>query len=406
MVRNMILKGVQDVLIEKNCAWIIANSIDWLLKYDIPQKKLELVAPYPEDIGTDHNPFSKIVKLENEIYFIPQTAKDIFCYNLEKNEFNKLNAPIDPIRYSHNIQTIVKDKVLYCVERFPDSIVKIDTVSKSIKVFEFDNNPYVKKNIESEIYRLYKSLCLHNGKIIWPNYKNILTAFDIELEEFSVETLDGLSQERVERMDKNKNIKLEDWIIGVQSFQNSLWLFSFEGKIYQYNDKIRKIEKTFADNYNKDTDKLEVSVFRESVLLEDELWFIPQYKNKCVKYNSNAKQFEIVMDSYIGTWDGYERDYTVCKAVDKQKILAFSYYENCFYLLDIKQDLVHKKKLRIPIEEFIKEPAFYQSIVDNNQYRFDDLDFLWKEMQCRKRIQQENYKNSIVGKKIYESLKV
>lgn len=402
---NMILKGVQDVLIEEKYVWIIANSIDWLLRYDISQKKLELVAPYPEDVGTDHNPFSKIVKLEDEIYFIPQTAKDIFFYDLNKKVFCKLNVPIDHTRYAHNIQTIVKGKVIYCIDRFPDFVIKIDTVSKKYKVFNFDDNLYINKTAESKIYRSYKGLCLHNEKIIWSNYGNILTVFDIEHEEFSVEVMDGLSQEKVKRINKDLNIELKDWIIGVHSFKNMLWLFSFEGRIYQYNDKTHKIENRFFGDYNINTDNLEVSVFRDIVPLGDELWFIPQYKNKCVKYSSNTNQFETGMDSYIQTWEGYERDYTLCKAVNKQEILVFSYYENCFYHLDTKQNLVHKKKLKVPVGEFIKEPVFNHSMVDGNLYKFDDLDFLYKEISCRKEDKQLNCLNSVIGKNIYECLK-
>ena len=89
-----ILKAVTDIIFDKDDVWIISDEWNCLFRYNLPEKNLELETVFPKAPGTDYGAFSKILKLKNEIYFIPFKAKNIFYYNLIEKEMHAMDISI------------------------------------------------------------------------------------------------------------------------------------------------------------------------------------------------------------------------------------------------------------------------------------------------------------------------
>lgn len=405
-MESEILRGVSDVLIDQDCAWIISDAFNGLLKYDFMQEELELVSMYPETIGTKACAFLKIIKTENEIYFIPLTAKDIFYYEISKGRFYKLSLPphlfcdikhMHPIKYGKNI---------YCVNRFPDLILKINCETKAMNVFASDVGAEVDDEIERKIYRIYKEPCLYENNIIWTNYNDTLTIFNLQRESFSSIPLTGFlhKETRLEHAGILKG-KLRDWFIGVRAYKGALWLFTFEGEVFQYSagSLNRVVNQIFQDygHYNnlRDNETMIVPLFYDAIVIRDELWFIPQYKYQCVKYNGNNNKFELAINGMEENWNVNMREYNFGKALNN-RLLLFSYYEDCFYVLDTDKNCACKRILEIPLLKFVNSNAEYRKkIIPNDFCGFDDLRFL-----IGLTIQEQDKtvsKEKTIGEKIY-----
>ena len=404
---NEILKGVRDVFIEEDCMWMITDNFNCLFKYTFSEQKLDLIISFPETIGTNNFAFNRIVKIQNEIYLFPLTAKGIFCLDLQKREFIRLNISIDNFNEVNNTQVVVVDEYIYCLKRFPDVLIKIHLATKKVDIFYAGNEQYINKAVESLVNRNYSAPCLFQGKIVWFHYNNVFTFFDLEKESFVTERLENVLHETVERTKAFYQEGLEDWIIGARVFQDVLWLFSYDGRVYQYDDKSHKIQSVQINNdKNTNTNEGELvrSIFMDLVPLEDELWFIPQYESRCIKYDSNTGQCEECLDEYKKKWNENQTVYSLCKAIHNKKILLYSYCESCFCILDTMNNTVDKKIIKIPFGRFSEESLTFRSMmIKNNFYGFDDLSFFLKDTVCNNK--KMEVLDDSVGGKIYEVLR-
>lgn len=401
IMQNEKLAGVRDVIIEKDCAWFIADSLNWLLKYNRISNALELEAAFPKSIGTEQGAFSKIVKVGNEIYFSPLMSKDAYCYNLDEKIFRKLNFPLDECRDAKNVGVAVCGKNIYFLNRFPDMVIKVDSVTKDIMVFKAENERYLNQGIESKIYRGYLNPEVFDNKIFWMSYNNILNIFDMGDESFYSGMLKGLSEHVMGWTKEIFDEELKDWIIGVKAFQSKLWLLSYDGSVYQYDGRLIKVGNGLFDDYKCESiDGIVRGVFPDIFALENELWFIPQYKKKCIRYCADSGEFEKVLDVYLQDWDTVNREYVGCKVMGAGKILLYSYHESHFYILDTIQNTVQKKEIRVPFGKYAEEnEIFRQDVIKGNRFIFDDLEYFLKNIGFQ--IGQSKAEESTVGKQIY-----
>lgn len=409
-METKVLQRICDMIIDDNCMWIISDVWNCLFRYDFVRSELECTAVFPREIRDCGMPFSKIVKIRNEIYFIPKIAKNIFYYDLIEQKFQRLNMKFVFLKDEQHLDVVIQNEYIYCISRFPDTILKINSVTKEVKIFNAPNDSYINEQIESKIYTDYSmdSACLYNGKIIWPNYYNILTMFDIQEEKFSVCVLEELPQEKIECLEEEYQEKgMKDWIISVKNYKDILILTSYGGMIYFYDDQLCKNEEKSFKYYATDDDyKYQVPFFAGIVPIKDELFFIPQYKNRCIQYNHATKQWEEVMDSYLEDWEGCWRIYTVCTVVSEQKILIYSYYESCFYILNTEKNSVNKKKITMSFVNLIRKNNFFADLLSEpTRKKLDDIDYLLEQISYEKEdehIQREN--RVTIGENIYKLL--
>lgn len=405
-----ILECVNDVIVDENCMWIISDAWNCLFKYDFIKEVLQCTVVFPEELQDGSLLFSKIVKLQDEIYFIPRTAKNIFFYDLLKQRFQNLNVQADFLHDDQNRDVIIQNEYIYCINRFPDTILKINSDTKEVKLFKANNDQYINEKIERKIYRDYNtnSACLYKGKIIWPNYNNILTIFDTQREEFSVHMLRELPQEKIERLQEEYEEKeMSDWLISVKNYNDILFLISYGGKVYSYDDKTNKVEEElFGNDIDKNAYEFVLPFFANAIQIKEDLYFIPQYRNKCMKYNYNTKKYEEVIDNYLENWNGYKREYTVCIALNEQKILLYSYHENCFYILDIENNSVAKKEIVIPYLDWLKNDSpFSQLIPDFEKKKMLGKEGYWLYQLCNMSENERILKSNVnIGERIYKEL--
>lgn len=406
-MKSAVINGINDVIPDKDCMWIISNELPCLFQYDYFTREIELKAIFPEEVNTSCH-FSRMIKIENEIYFIPWSVKDIYYYDISKDELHKLDIPFKDFSSDgwRKTEAVVKNGNLYCINRIPDAIIEINSITKEAKIFQVDMQLYADRLLPYDGWAEYPNPCVYQEKIIWTNYKNILSIFDIRTKEFSMEEIEGVSEEP-----KRRSNATEDYIFGVRSFREALWLFTFEGRVYRYDTATHKIEdKSFEDYvYYDDDDGLAVCILYNIVPLENELFLVPSYKNKCIKYNGSTDQYEESIKDYTQSWEFSKRFYTICKVINGKKILFYSYNENIFYILDTEKNSVQKWKIEEPWTKFISQnPLFVQAVskfcTRNYLYIFDDLDWLIQSVSVNDKKKEENLSIGIVGEQIYKTI--
>ena len=404
-MKNSVIKSINDVIADEDCMWIISDELPCLFRYDYLMQKIELKEIFPETVS-GICPFSRMVKLGNEIYFIPWLVKDIYYYDITKDEIYKLDIFFKEFSSDNwrRTEAVVVEGNLYCINRAPDAVIEINPVTKEVQVFQVDMQLYADSILPWREWTVYPAPCFYREKIIWTNYKNILTVFDIRTKQFSVKKIEEVSKEKPKR---SSNIT-EDFIIGVKSFEEALWLFTFEGRVYRYDNAIHKIESGLFEGYAyyDDADGVVVSSLYDIVPIENELFFIPAYKNKCIKYNGSTKQYEKTLNNYTQSWEFNRRNYTICKVIDNKKILLYSYYENIFYIPDTEKNGVLECKIEDSWMKFAKEnPLFVQAVNKNfmreEMYEFDDLEWLIQSVIVDGKKEKRKLSVGIVGKQIY-----
>lgn len=402
-MENELLSGVRDIWIEDNYMWVISDNFNCLFGYDFLKNQLDLIAVYPETIGVLNFAFCSLIKAGNEIYLFPLEADGIYIYDLLKKEFSRVNVPFYG---TNNVRGVVAGEYLYCLKRLPDELIRIHLITKKTDVFHTKKLQDMNEAAERQIYRICLEPCLYQGKIVWVSNGNILILFDIETESFCMERLEDISREKVERTKAWCRGGLEDCIVGTRVFKEKLWLFSLDGRIYQYDDGLHKVSfvQPMMNKHNKAGNSVP-AIFADLVSLGDELWFVPQYKRKCIKYNYNSGLYEECMEEYERKLSQSERMvYTFCKALDDKKIILYSYYESCFYIINTADNMVDKKKLTVPIKRFLEqELSFRKMIIRDNVYQFDDLNFFLKDTILLNKL-QKTFEWS-VGDKIFETIK-
>lgn len=407
-MKNTVINGINDVIPDENCMWIISDELPCLFRYDYLTREIELKAIFPEEVNIIC-PFSRMIKMENEIYFIPWVVKDIYYYDITKNELYKLDIPFKDFSSDNwrKTEAVVEGGNLYCINRIPDAVIEIDPVTKEVKTFQIDMQLYADRLLPCDGWTVYSGPCVYQEKIIWTNYKNILSIFDIRTKEFSMEEIQGVSKEGPKRLSN----AAEDYIFGVKNFKEALWLFTFEGRVYRYDSTTHKIEdKSFEDYvYYDDDDGMVVCFLYEIVPLENELFLIPSYKNKCIKYNGSTDQYEEIIKDYTQNWEYDKRFYTMCKVINSKKILLYSYNENIFYVLDTDKNSTQKWKIEEPWTKFISQnPLFAQAVskfcTRDYLYVFDDLDWLIQSVSANDKKKEGKLSIGIVGEQIYKTI--
>lgn len=409
-MKTGILKDVIDVVVEEDTMWIITGTLCSLFRYHFSRNELELETVLPKEFENSYAPFSKIIKVGEEIYLIPRRAKDVYCYRLTERSLQKLNISFDGFRDDKRMSAMTHGRYIYCINRFPDVVIQIDSATKKVNMFRDDTKRYVKESVESRIYGGYKEPCFYQGEIIWSNYNNTLTAFHTEKEYFHVIKLKTRSFGRTERLSASIGIAVDDWIVGLRAFENALWLWSYDGKVCRYQKGTERVENELLVDYVQyvDSDNLTFPVICDMVVCNKELWMIPSYKNKCIKYK-NLEQYEEACKNYTENWKGYKRDYTVCKVWKRTNILLYDNYESCFYVLDTRNGFIHKMIIPVAYAKLAKEnPEFKQvfervSVKDGVCY-VDDLEYLYERLSIGGKMgeEREKFSSDTVGKQIYQ----
>ena len=133
------LKSISDIICDGDYMWIMSEELPCLFRYNNVTHEMVLKAIFPDEAHA-MSAFSRMIKLGSEIYFIPWIVKEIYYYNIAKDEFHKLDLTFKDFSSDNNRQTeVVAEGVnLYCIDRIPDAVIEINSVTKEVKVFQAD----------------------------------------------------------------------------------------------------------------------------------------------------------------------------------------------------------------------------------------------------------------------------
>lgn len=102
--------GIEAFVIKEGVLWGAANTFNGLLKIDLQSCNAELMERFPGEDMNRTRLFGDAVLHENQIVFVPMSAKNIVIYDIEKLQF--IQIPIDQ-RYS-NGEKMYKEDFKFC----------------------------------------------------------------------------------------------------------------------------------------------------------------------------------------------------------------------------------------------------------------------------------------------------
>lgn len=267
--------------IEDHMAWFVDGELNLLFCYDLDKEEANFIAEIP-DINPGRfrlNP--RCIKNGNEIYCMPDMGSSIWIYDLEQGFFQE-------------IQVKNLDNVRLCICRFWKYNGKIFALSCGLKEIieinlekkEIDN--YYKICVEPEL-TIIDGIMVDTGVYCIAAPYNYIYQFDLDKKKTVVHKLKGI----------------EDCLNTITYDGNKFWLSGYRKKLYIWDKKddfLEIIEKfplefgiyDFTNNgeflLDCETEKYEVSVFLQSIVLKEYVWFIPFRTNKILYVNTYTNQ--------------------------------------------------------------------------------------------------------------------
>lgn len=121
----------EAMCIESNIIWTSALQYNALCNLNIETKENHFIALFPNEDLYEWRLHCKAIKVDNEIYFIPDRSKHLHVYNVQSNSIDSysMNAE-EGARFSNGIK--YKDAI-YIIQRLPKiSFHKVNLVTKEI----------------------------------------------------------------------------------------------------------------------------------------------------------------------------------------------------------------------------------------------------------------------------------
>jgi len=144
---------VKDCVISDECIYCISAECNLLFKQNMGNGEITLIASIPENICIVRDALGALCKYENEIYIAPNKAKNIWIYNIDSNEWQRIEMKKIPCNgFGGMLQAFVHNKVIYMVGAHYPAIIMIDPNTKDVNYIE---EPFGEKGDSSKISDIY-----------------------------------------------------------------------------------------------------------------------------------------------------------------------------------------------------------------------------------------------------------
>lgn len=362
-----------------------------LLSYDCNNKEVRILAHYPEEVQME-GAFEKIVKYDNKVFLFPRFAKDIYYFDLEIRQFQKMNILHDIVNEMPRrkvFDVIIHEEKIYGVCRCPSMIICIDPKTDETQICRI---PLKKLGICKEVENVFFSVSIKENEILIPYADNSVIQFDVKRKKFEIVWFNNHAND-----DPNK------YIMGICADSRGLyWIYNASGELFKIIKKVKTeidMPKDFVGIYN---DGLHDQPGINNMFLhDDELCFFLRAEHRALKYNIYTGDF-IWQVNNLAKWDNMSRKIAsfYFTQVDKDTYWINNKNDNAIYKWNIHQGFIERTRIKIPFDTFIRDQIGKQYLCrliarENNLNSFIEL--LGYESDEEKQKKSINY-----GEKIHQ----
>lgn len=177
------MKDTKVKLLVKDCAkdgnifYFIASEMNLIFSLDVTSLEIKIVSMIPEKVSVKKEYLGSITVYQDELYIGSIETKDIWIYNLKKNEWKKLERKDLPhIGTGGLLQSFVYKNWIYMLGSSYPAIIKINSETKKMIYIEKPFEEKEKDNIDDAFFRaqhvikddvLFIPCCLDNTVLLF-----------------------------------------------------------------------------------------------------------------------------------------------------------------------------------------------------------------------------------------------
>lgn len=189
--------------------WFTSGDYNGLYKYNLEEKRTELVAVFPHEPYYQFGLFLKMCQYKKNLIFVPQYSKRIYIFNIDNGFLTNIKIPklTEALQPPYFCEAVVYDNCLYMMGAKYPGIVKINLEDYSAVIID----QWVKElqneaNFDMRGIWLGMEGVLENNRFLIPCYQcNRILELDLCTNEFRFYEV-GSKKNRYARMIKAGNI--------------------------------------------------------------------------------------------------------------------------------------------------------------------------------------------------------
>lgn len=356
---------IDELIYDDDRIYFISSFIYAVMVYDCHTKKVDILCDFPREVQFI-GAFERIIKYDRKIYLFPCFAEDIYCYNLDKDEYHRLNI------LSTVINRMVKRKVLsvltydgriYCICRCPNMVICIDPKTDD---FQIHMMPQELLRKEETVVKGLFDVLIKGNHLIYPYVNNAVIEFSLEEKVFTVNYLD----ESLEGPSANIHN-----ILGMCIDANGvIWMCDLSSQVFQIVNN-RRIKISVPDDYLGvyDDGYRKRSVIYKILMIGNDLCFILGSVCKILKYNIDT-QDALWDNNDLAEWDSESRQiaFFLDAQIDDETFWLYNKNDDAVYKWNYKEGFTEKVELEISLDALFSS-KFSENHVLNIIKREDDL---------------------------------
>lgn len=325
---------VEDYISEDNYIYFIASTPRIIGEYNHQLGKMNVLLDFSQQMNV-YKPFTKIVKYNYKIYCMPCYAENIYCYNLNSNQFYSLYISDSLFRQMPNrkiIEAIEANGYIYCVCRSPQIVIIIDPKTDKYELCYNNDVPQ-----EHEFF----SIEVTSDCIIYPLFHNSIVRFDMMKHIFCIEKL--FDAEMSDSGDYIFQIIYDD--VGF------VWIRNHKGEVYRKknreSERIELSQHYIKNSKNKNHNiqyMISEMLYREGciyLILSD----VSGYR--ILKRAISSQQFEWIEIGQHQQSERKEIRFDTCKIVG-DIVYIYRVDENMFYMWDFLKGFMNEFDITLP----------------------------------------------------------
>lgn len=376
--------------------YFISAYIYAVMVYDCHTKKVDILSDFPEEVQFVRA-FEKIIKYDGKIYLFPCFAEDIYCYDLGKDEYYRLNilsTVLNRMNKRKRLSVLAHAGRIYCICRCPNMVICIDPKTDE---FQIHMMPQELLREEETAGKPFFDGLIKGDHLIYPYMNNAIIEFSLEEKVFTVNYLD----ETLEEPSDN----IYDIILGMCIDPNGvIWICDASGQVFQIvsNRRIKiSVPDDFIERYNDGYRKR--PGFHKILMIGNDLCFILRSACKIQKYNIDT-QDSLWDNNDLAEWNSESSQVAFFHdaQIDDETFWLYNQNDNAVYKWNYKEGFTEKVELKISIDTLLGS-RLDENRVLNVIRREDDLNGYIQYIKCGYgNSMQEKHINC--GEKIYYEL--
>ncbi len=232
-IRKLNIK-IQCFIEYKDSIWFVPEEASILCKYDLNQERIVHIWLIPGD-AMRALAYNKILKYQNKLVFIPFGAEEVAIFDIEEEAFTKIKLPEEAYQNFHKFDDgFIKDNYIYLIPGTYPYVLRIN-----MNNYKLEQSKNLYKMCQRYLNKLKGTIDLSAG-----SYDGVRTLFIGYGVYYDREIYVGVLKINIETFHIyiRELRHVESWIKGMLWHNERLFLYSAEGKVSVFDEKLETIE--------------------------------------------------------------------------------------------------------------------------------------------------------------------